>query len=276
MPRLLALFAAAFLLGSFAHADWIETFPSGTTTNTWQFGLQPTGNDASYGYFNGGATMQSGSTFPQGGALVTFNVVTSTFSGTTGVRTRAVVNPFGESVLSRNVGVMSLFDDTTGNAYALTVDYLAGNLNLARITSGSITVTASTSIFGFGASSTYTLELDVTGSDASGRAFISGTGLIANVAWPDPFPLAAGVSGIVAQREITDPTLYGVYGTVSAVALPEPTTRVVMIAAAGLACLGWLRRDRARGSANARGALGVSSPGRRDFCRPRSRRHTYG
>lgn len=261
MPRLLGLFAATLMLGSFARADWIETFPSGTTSNTWQFGLQPSGNDASYGYFSGGATLQSGSTYPQGGALVTFNVVTSTFSGTTGVRTRAVVNPLGESVLSRNVGVMSLFDDTTGDAYALTVDYVTGNLNLARITSGSITVTASTSISGFGTSNTYTLELDVTGSDASGRAFISGTALIANVAWPDPFPLAAGVSGIVAQREVTDPTLYGVYGTVSAVALPEPTTRLVMVAAVGLACLVWLRRDRARaGSGVAAAGTGLRRP----------------
>lgn len=244
MPRSPVLLAIALIftpIAHAAHADWIETFPSGTTTNTWQFGLQPPGTDGSYGYFSGGATLQSGSTFPQGGALVTFNVVTATFSAATGVRTRAVVNPLGESILSRNIGVMSLFDDTTGDAYTLTVDYLAGGLNLARITSGSIAVTASTSIVGFGASNTYTLELDVSGSDASGRVYVSGTGLVGNVAWPDPFPLAAGVSGIVAQREVFDASLYGVYGTVSAVALPEPATCLVGVSSCA-AVLAWRRR----------------------------------
>lgn len=243
-PRSLALLAAIVTLASIARADWVETFPGGTTTTTttWQFGLQPIGADASYGYFPGGATLQSGSTFAQGGALVAFNVVTSTFSGSPGVRTRAVVNPFSESVLSRNVGVLALFDDTTGDAYSLTVDYLAGGLNLARITSGSIAVTASTSIVGFGSTTTYTLELDVSGSDALGRAYASGTSLVGNVAWPDPFPLSAGMSGIVAQRDVSDATLYGVYGTVSAVALPEPAAWALGAAGAA-ACLAWRRRQ---------------------------------
>lgn len=245
MPHPVRLLAAALILTSFARADWIETFPSGTTTNTWQFGLQPVGNDASYGYFSGGATLQSGSTFAQGGALVAFNVVTSTFSGSQGVRTRAVVNPFQESILSRNIGVMSLFDDTTGDAYALTVDYLAGNLNLARITSGSIAVTASTSIVGFGSTTTYTLELDVSGSDAIGRVYSSGTGLVGNVGWPDPSPLASGMSGIVAQREVFDGTLYGVYGTVSAVALPEPSAWTAALSGSAV-MLAWMRCRRRR------------------------------
>ena len=250
MPRSLAFFAVTVFLISPAHADWVETFPSGTTSNTWQFGLQPSGADGSYGYFSGGATMQSGSTFAQGGALATFNVVTSTFSGSPGVRTRAVVNPFGESNLSRNVGVVSLFDTSTGDGYALTVDYLAGNLNLARITSGSIAVTASTSIVEFGSSNSYTLELDVSGSDTSGRVFISGTGLVGNVAWPDPFPLASGVSGLVAQREVFDATLYGVYGSVSAVVVPEPTGWLMGVAGCA-GCVTWRRRvRRARAAAN--------------------------
>lgn len=243
MPRSLAFFAVTVFLISPAHADWVETFPSGTTSNTWQFGLQPSGADGSYGYFSGGATMQSGSTFAQGGALATFNVVTSTFSGSLGVRTRAVVNPLGEINLSRNVGVVSLFDTSTGDAYALTVDYLAGNLNLARITSGSIAVTASTSIVEFGSSNSYTLELDVSGSDTSGRVFISGTSLVGNVAWPDPFPLASGVSGLVAQREVFDATLYGVYGTVSAVVVPEPTGWLMGVAGCA-GCVTWRRRVR--------------------------------
>ena len=59
MPRSLAFFAVTVFLISPAHADWVETFPSGTTSNTWQFGLQPSGADGTYGYFSGGATMQS-------------------------------------------------------------------------------------------------------------------------------------------------------------------------------------------------------------------------
>jgi len=231
-----------------ANADWIDEFTGGTPQQVWTFGglttAGPTNITPSYSANNNGY-LQLGSSVGvgDGGPVAIFGfVATESFSPQVSVRTS--LNPNGSSLLTRDIGVLAHLNPGTLTGYAFTIDYQAGNIDLTRINAGGATQGLSTgSISGFSNTTSYDLQLTVSNGNLVGQVFNSSGSLLTSIQAADT-TYSSGFAGIVASRDVTDPTLLGTFGRVTAV--PEPGSLLTVLSVVGaFALANRYRRNRA-------------------------------
>ncbi|MFM9010776.1 MAG: hypothetical protein ACKON8_07895 [Planctomycetota bacterium] len=233
----------------FGQTSWSDSFPSGPQ-RTWSLAANgPTGAAQTYG---SGYTILSGS----GAGAVFASVSSPTFSGSTGVTVRAILNPNASTQSVAN-GVLAATNLAFGNAYTATITMGgSGFLEIQRNSFGSATQIASTgSAFtpGFNGLSSYLLELVVApnSSRITANAYDStGTTLLNSISAVDPSALTGNyTAGILMQRNNAG-LVQGTFGNVSAVGVPEPSAvALAIVGAAGLLGTGGWRRLRSRRTA---------------------------
>ena len=229
-----------------ANADWIDEFTGGTPQQVWTFGGLPNNNFTPSYSANNNGYLQLGSSVAVGaGPAAVFGFVASeSFSPQVSVRTS--LNPNGSSLLTRDIGVLAHLNPAQLTGYAFTIDYQEGNIDLTRINAGGTTQPLSTgSITGLGFSNTasYDLQLTVSNGNLVGQVFNSSGSLLTSIQAADT-TYSSGFAGIVASRDVADPTLLGTFGRVTAV--PEPGSLLAVLSVVGaFAVANRYRRNRA-------------------------------
>jgi hypothetical protein len=227
-----------------ANADWIDEFTGGTPQQVWTFGGLPNNNfTPSYSASNNGYLQLSSSVGVGDGPAAIFGfVATESFSPQVSVRTS--LNPNGSALLTRDIGVLAHLNPGTLTGYAFTIDYQAGNIDLTRINAGGATQGLSSgSITGFSNTTSYDLQLTVSNGNLVGQVFNSSGSLLTSIQAADT-TYSSGFAGIVASRDVTDPTLLGTFGRVTAV--PEPGSLLTVLSVVGaFALANRYRRNRA-------------------------------
>lgn len=243
---------------STAFADWVDDFTGGVPQQTWIFGAVPNGFQYTTNFNSGsGGYLEIGSNLPvgAGGAAAVFGVVNDVFAGP-GVRVDSRLNPTGAN-LETNVGVLAnlVADVPNGVAtgYVATITY--GQGGSANPASGALTITKINSptqqemlidgvIPNFDPNSTYNISLQWHQGDLLGRVFDDQNNQLLSLSTFDS-DYAFGLAGVLLQRPWpgTSPdSMYGTWGSVSATAVPEPSTLVVL-GAVSLLALGVRRRS---------------------------------
>jgi energy-converting hydrogenase Eha subunit B len=87
------------------------------------------------------------------------------------------------------------------------------------------------SITGFSRTASYDLQLTVFNGNLVGQVFNSSGSLITSIQAADTAAYTSGFAGIVASREVGDPTLLGTFGSVTAV--PEPSSLLAVLSVVG-------------------------------------------
>ena len=215
-----------------ANADWIDEFTGGTPQQAWTFGGLPNNNfTPSYSASNNGYLQLSSSVrVGDGGPAAIFGfVATESFSPQVSVRTS--LNPNGSALLTRDIGVLAHLNPGTLTGYAFTIDYQEGNIDLTRINAGGATqALISGSITGFSNTTSYDLQLTVSNGNLVGQVFNSSGSLLTSIQAAYT-TYSSGFAGIVASRDVTDPTLLGTFGRVTAV--PEPSSLLAVLSVVG-------------------------------------------
>lgn len=244
-PLLCVILANLFCMT--AQADWIDEFSGGLPQQAWTFGSVPDGSGyspPSYSAANNGyMELRSDLAVGSGGAAsVAALVAGETFSSN--VTVRASLNPNGV-ILSQDIGVLANFDIATRTGYSFTLNYDNGILDISRVLPQGFPQTLITRSIGTGFSQTasYDLQLSISNGSLVGEAFDSAGSLLATLNATD-FNHSSGVAGVVASRDVSDPTLLGTFGRVSAV--PEPSSLLAVLSALGAGALAkWKRRREA-------------------------------
>jgi hypothetical protein len=127
--------------------------------------------------------------------------------------------------------VLAHLNPGTLTGYAFTIDYQEGNIDLTRINAGGATqALISGSITGFSNTTSYDLQLTVSNGNLVGQVFNSSGSLLTSIQAADT-TYSSGFAGIVASRDVTDPTLLGTFGRVTAV--PEPSSLLAVLSVVG-------------------------------------------
>jgi hypothetical protein len=240
--RSLFAIATLFLGISTTNADWVDNFAGGTAEQGWMFGSLPEDSSftSSFSAGSDGHLLLADSSFvtgnASGGALAVFGFVPQTFSEP-GILVRGVLNPTTES-LTGNVGVLAYLNPLTTSTYGLTIGYGgSGDLDLTKTIGGETTPLQSITIADFDATASYTVELKVVGDSLRGRVFDDNNVLLHSLFATDATPFTSGFAGVVVQRGVTDPTLRGTFGSVSATAVPEPASLAILSAMGMIPCI---------------------------------------
>ena len=229
-----------------ANADWIDEFTGGTPQQVWTFGGLPNNNfTPSYSASNNGYLQLSSSVGVGDGPAAIFGFVAKeSFSPQVSVRTS--LNPNGSALLTRDIGVLAHLNPAALTGYAFTIDYqgVNGNIDLTRINAGGTTqLLSSGSISGFSNTTSYDLQLTVSNGNLVGQVFNSSGSLLTSIQAADT-AYSSGFAGIVASRDVADPTLLGTFGRVTAV--PEPGSLLAVLSVVGaFAVANRYRRNRA-------------------------------
>ena len=237
--RCLLSLVLLFVTSPVAHAMWVDTFAGGAPQQTWVYAALPDGFSYTQSYFSDGVQMES--TSPVGtGAVAVFGVVPDMFDSN--VRVRAVVNPNNVSNLSRNLGVLAHMNPVTGDGYSFTIKYDDEDptIDISKIEGAADDNLGHADVPGFSMTESYILELDVIGTHLTGRIYDSSENLLTTISAIDNDPYTSGYAGIATQRELTDSTLLGMFGMVSAI--PEPSSFLLVV----LAVLAWSLHRRNR------------------------------
>jgi len=238
MRSLLAI-ATLFLGFSTTNADWVDNFGGGTAEQAWTFGSLPGGSSftSSFNSGSGGHLLINSPTgVGSGGAAAVFGFVSQAFSDP-GVVVRGVLNPTQESLM-RNVGVLAYLNPATTSTYGLTIGYGgSGDLDLTKTIGGETNTLQSITIADFDPTASYTVELKVVGNSLRGRVFDDNDTLLHSLFATDDTPFTSGFAGVVVQRGLADATLRGTFGSMSATAVPEPASFVILGAVAMIPCV---------------------------------------
>lgn len=243
MRSLLAT-ASLFFCFSTTNADWVDNFVGGVPEQTWTFGSLPVGSSfsSSFNAGSGGHLLVASPTgVGGGGAAAVFGFVSQAFNDP-GIVVRGVLNPTQESLM-RNIGVLAFLNPETTSTYGLTIGYGgSGDLDLTKTVAGTTTTLQSISIADFNPNASYTVELKVVGNSLRGRVFDDSDALLHSLSATDATPFTSGFAGVVVQRDLTDTTLRGTVGSMSATAVPEPASFVILSAIAMIPCVNRYRK----------------------------------
>lgn len=248
----------ALLAAPPAAADWVDNF-NGGLQQSWTFSNLRGDMSGPSGTFTAGSVgnvlVLTDPTMPAaGGAAVAFGYVNESFSH---VRVGGTVNPLGENNMNWEVGLVARANPAALQAYVLTVDWRAQNLDLSVVNgSADADQLAGAPIPGLALTDSVYLWLELLGSDIVGRAYDQPGGtLLATVSATDT-TFSSGVAGVVVsvaseggyQGQSLFMPLRGTFDNVSAT-VPEPAT-VVLLVAGGLGLAGWsfARRRRRSGA----------------------------
>lgn len=236
---------------STAQADWSEDFNGSTLSNGWFFGSATGGgppsptfapNDQLNNYpdaiVNNQLQMADPNAVGVGGAANAFGVVLENF---TDLRYTGILNPNGNAASSDTVALIARGNIASGEFYAAELSFedgkfiifrnddLAGNaMDLDEVTIPGLT----------NADSVY-VDFRLVGNSISADAYDApGGNLLGSVSATDS-SYSAGVSGVLTffAGDLNKPLL-GEYDNLASMAIPEPTSVALAIAALGLGLIG--------------------------------------
>lgn len=225
-----------------ARAGFVDEFTGGVPQQSWTFGAPPppTGGPFTQAYSaNNGGYLELGTTQAAGvGASAIFGFVAENFAAP-GVVVRATLNP-NNAALSRDVGILANLNPAQLNAYGLTIDYIAGQVDMTVISGGNaVNLGSAVTIPNFVATNSYDVELEIAGGVVTGRVYDAANTLLQTLT-ANNNQFTSGFAGVVVNRDAPDATVLGTWGRVSATAVPEPGVGAFL--AAGLLPLLALRR----------------------------------
>lgn len=228
-------------------AGFVDEFTGGVPQQTWTFAAPPppTGGPFTQTYSaSSGGYLELGTPQPPGvGASAIFGFVAENF-GAPGVVVRATLNP-NNVALSRDVGILANLNPAQLNGYGLTIDYIAGEVDMTVIRLGNPeNLGSAVAIPNFVATNTYDVELEIVGGVVTGRVF-DATNTLLQTLNDNNSEFTSGFAGVVVNREASDATVLGTWGRVSATAVPEPGTGALLVAGL-LPLLAVRRRTEAR------------------------------
>ncbi|MBM4010749.1 MAG: PEP-CTERM sorting domain-containing protein [Planctomycetes bacterium] len=210
--------AIGVLLPAVASADWLDEFSGGAPSQTWIWQQlngagSPSGASPTYG--PGSVSVSNSTPVAEGGPAAYFGLVPQPFQGRQ-VVTSSLISSGSLTMPIRNAGVLGLINSTTLDAYAATLDYTDGGLDVSKISLASpTTLLPARTVRNFDPAASYGIQLEQYGQSITGRVYDAAGILVTSVSAVDPLPYTAGLAGLGVNRS-DDAVIRSRWGTTAA------------------------------------------------------------